>query len=389
MSDAEEIEVIAETMNRLEYRIQHLESENSRLRGQIHQVHRQKALHPELFDISMEMRAEKELVGVVGQSALRDMHLDPVAMLSVVRVFRSMLDRWMGESAVQYLRTEALPDITRNASHLIADKLQDLAFNTVSQKALEVSEALAKTVPEYLERRADEEFDGRISDRLSAEINQFRDEITQFLDRIPLPQHGTNGRDGKDGTPGKGFEFRGEFDKTTTYAENDVFEWDGSLFIVTKAGKIVNPDRSKKVKLMLRGGRVVMQSVGGGGGSSQQQQNLETTSITPVYYDGTGYVPAIANDIAKTADGVLLSDGSFVSHDRVRWPGHGLTIGRYYYLDFANAGGILLGNTTISGTNVSQRVLYVVSADEVDIRVTGNDEKVAGTFDSTFDNTFD
>lgn len=112
---------------------------------------------------------------------------------------------------------------------------------------------------------------------------------------------------------------------------NPAFRWDGTAYV----------------------------QVGGGG-------TLSTTSLNPQVYQGASFVSAQANAVANVADLIVLGDGVRVDSGMVKWPGHGLTVGAYYYLDQSAPGSY---TATVPVVGLSQRLFFVEDADTIHIDV--------------------
>lgn len=92
-----------------------------------------------------------------------------------------------------------------------------------------------------------------------------------------------------------------------------------------------------------------------------------TTSLSPrVFQTVGGYIPAQADAAANVADIMQLSDGTRIESGKVRWPGHGLTVGAYYFLSQATAGGI---QPLQPAAGLVQRLLFVEDVDTIHINI--------------------
>ena len=99
--------------------------------------------------------------------------------------------------------------------------------------------------------------------------------------------------------------------------------------------------------------------VGGGG-------TFSTTSLVAEVYQGAAFVAAQANATAMVADLLKLSDGVRIDSGIVKWSGHGLTVGAYYYLD-QNAPG---GYTSVApAAGLSQRLFFVEDANTIHVDI--------------------
>lgn len=93
---------------------------------------------------------------------------------------------------------------------------------------------------------------------------------------------------------------------------------------------------------------------------------VTTTSLTPQVYQGAAYVSAQAHAAANVADLLLLSDGTRIETGKVTWPAHGLTVGAYYFLDQAAAGGY---TEVVPSAGLSQRLFFVEDANTIHVDV--------------------
>jgi hypothetical protein len=91
---------------------------------------------------------------------------------------------------------------------------------------------------------------------------------------------------------------------------------------------------------------------------------ITTTSLVPSTYDGTNFIPAIADSPDTTAHLVKLSDGSYLNTGKVQWVGHGLTVGRWYYLSQTAAGEYV---TPAPDSGISQKLFFVEDEDTLHI----------------------
>lgn len=67
-------------------------------------------------------------------------------------------------------------------------------------------------------------------------------------------------------------------------------------------------------------------------------KEAETTSLVAQVHNGTAFVGAQTDVEINAADFVLLSDGTRVHSGKVKWTGHGLTVGNWYYTSQTTAG---------------------------------------------------
>lgn len=111
-----------------------------------------------------------------------------------------------------------------------------------------------------------------------------------------------------------------------------------------------------------------------------------TTSLTPVVYDGSAFVGAKADAEANVADLIKLSDGTYLHTGKVTWTGHGLTVGRWYYLSQSMAGAYVTPEPT---TGLSQQLFFVEDENtiHVDIEQAVNRIDDAGTAPTDFAKT--
>lgn len=91
-----------------------------------------------------------------------------------------------------------------------------------------------------------------------------------------------------------------------------------------------------------------------------------TTSITPVVYDGTGYVPAQADAEENLADLIELSDGTRLHDGKLVWENHGLEVGQWYYLSQDAAGGYTVGHEP---TGWAQQLFFVEDANTIHVDI--------------------
>jgi hypothetical protein len=88
-----------------------------------------------------------------------------------------------------------------------------------------------------------------------------------------------------------------------------------------------------------------------------------TTSLTPVFYSSGAFVDA-ENDVSS-ADLIELSDGTYQRTGKISWTTHGLTVGKWYYVD-ATAGNY---TSTKPTSNSAQRLFFVEVANTIHIDV--------------------
>lgn len=102
--------------------------------------------------------------------------------------------------------------------------------------------------------------------------------------------------------------------------------------------------------------------------------SIPSSGLLPLAHDGSAYVGAQADVAANVADVVavglpsedliLLQASGFYS-----MPSHGLTVGEWYALDPAAAGGLVLRSSLTIGVDIVQSVVFAVSADILKIEL--------------------
>lgn len=95
-------------------------------------------------------------------------------------------------------------------------------------------------------------------------------------------------------------------------------------------------------------------------------QIAKTTSLIPKVYKDTNFVNAKADIQGNVADAILLSDGSYVSCERVVYINHPYTVGNYYYLSQTVAGGVTIVPPT---SGLVQQLFFVKNNKELLINV--------------------
>ena len=121
-----------------------------------------------------------------------------------------------------------------------------------------------------------------------------------------------------------------------------------------------------------------------------QSTLIETTSLTPVYYNGTSWVSASNTSDTTVAKAMRLSDGSIVNNVTVEYPSHGLDIGEIYYLDSVSG---QLTKTVPTSPNYTQQAIIVKNENEIFIDIeqayvaSATDSVTFGTTDPTSPST--
>jgi hypothetical protein len=90
-----------------------------------------------------------------------------------------------------------------------------------------------------------------------------------------------------------------------------------------------------------------------------------TTSLVPQVHNGTTYVGAKAVD-PEFADVMLLSDGTRQHTGKIKYTGHGLTVGKYYYTSQTTAGAITDVKPT---TGWVQQLFFVEDANTIQLDI--------------------
>lgn len=126
--------------------------------------------------------------------------------------------------------------------------------------------------------------------------------------------------------------------------------------------------------------------VDGAGASFLIEKGYITSSVTPVYYNGTSWVSASNTSDTTVAKAMRLSDGSIVNNVTVEYPSHGLDIGEIYYLDSVSGG---YTKTPPSSPNYTQQLFIVKDANTIHIDIeqayvaSATDSVTFGTTDPT------
>lgn len=145
-------------------------------------------------------------------------------------------------------------------------------------------------------------------------------------------------------------------------------DWDGEEFLVTSDGTATGTVLEQHV--WDKQSTTWVQRPSGGGAPS-----LETTSLTPVVYDGTDWVGAQADAVVTLAKAIQLSDSTIVSTGSVSWTSHGLDVGETYFTSQTTAGSYVTPEPT---SGLSQKLFTVIDANTIAVQVQEGAETVDG-----------
>jgi hypothetical protein len=136
-------------------------------------------------------------------------------------------------------------------------------------------------------------------------------------------------------------------------------EWDGEEFFVTSDGTSTGTVAEQWI--WDKQSSTWIERPSGGSAST-----LETTSLTPVVYNGSAYVGAQTDTEIKAADLLLLSDGTRAHDGKITWTGHGLTVGSWYYTSQTTAGAYTATKPTSGWV---QQLFFVEDANTIHVDI--------------------